>query len=242
MPPKSERFELRLEQETLDKVDAWRRDQADMPSRAEAVRRLVEAGLGAGTEPQRVNTSNAERLITYLLCDLHEKMAGQDSELDSGLIRRALMDGHTWALEMKYGHLFPTKGDNHEIKAEVVDILDMFNLVESAVERLSDEDREKLKGAIGYLDLARFDGFDGNHETEHSSVMSFLVRDLQRFPRFKDRVDLDPHTERLTRYRRMVRAFHAVVPRLTGRRVELAELIEIIEARRSRPAVGAAND
>ena len=31
----------------LAKIDDWRRQQADLPSRAEAIRRLVEKGLSA---------------------------------------------------------------------------------------------------------------------------------------------------------------------------------------------------
>lgn len=46
-PPKTERFELRLDQETLAAVDSWRKNQSDLPSRSEAVRRLIETGLGA---------------------------------------------------------------------------------------------------------------------------------------------------------------------------------------------------
>jgi hypothetical protein len=46
MQAKSERFELRLDSEILDKIDGWRSDQRDVPSRSEAVRRLVNAGLG----------------------------------------------------------------------------------------------------------------------------------------------------------------------------------------------------
>lgn len=45
MPPKTEEFEMRMEPETLKKVDDWRRKQPDLPSRAEAIRRLVEMGL-----------------------------------------------------------------------------------------------------------------------------------------------------------------------------------------------------
>ena len=43
---KSERFELRLEPEILGKIDEWRSQQRDLPSRSEAVRKLVSAGLG----------------------------------------------------------------------------------------------------------------------------------------------------------------------------------------------------
>ena len=45
MAPKTERFEMRLDVEMLDQIDEWRRKQGDIPSRAEAIRRLVELGL-----------------------------------------------------------------------------------------------------------------------------------------------------------------------------------------------------
>lgn len=37
---------LRLQPEPLAAVDAWREDQPDKPTRPEAIRRLVEKGLG----------------------------------------------------------------------------------------------------------------------------------------------------------------------------------------------------
>ena len=169
-----------------------------------------------------------------MLCDIHEKV-GADRELDPKLIRHALIYGHTWGLEMEYANLFPTVGDNRNIKSEVIDFLDMFNFVEVAVERLTEEDRKRLEAAIGHLDLARFTGFDGNHESDHVSVMFFLVEDMGRFSRFKDRANLNSHSERLARYRRMVAAFEPIRPRLAGRELNLSELIEIIEARRARP-------
>lgn len=39
---------MRLDPETLARVDEWRRQQPDLPSRAEAFRRLVELGLQKG--------------------------------------------------------------------------------------------------------------------------------------------------------------------------------------------------
>jgi hypothetical protein len=47
MSPKTERFEMRLDSETIERVDEWRREQPDLPSRSEAFRRLVELGLNA---------------------------------------------------------------------------------------------------------------------------------------------------------------------------------------------------
>lgn len=47
MSDKPERFELRLDKSTLDRIDTWRSEQPDMPSRAESVRRLVSRSLNA---------------------------------------------------------------------------------------------------------------------------------------------------------------------------------------------------
>jgi hypothetical protein len=42
-----ETFNLRLPGDTLRRVDEWRRRTPDLPTRAEAVRRLLEIGLRA---------------------------------------------------------------------------------------------------------------------------------------------------------------------------------------------------
>ena len=49
---KTERFELRISEELLASVDEWRRQEPDIPPRAEAFRRLVEAGLKALAKPK----------------------------------------------------------------------------------------------------------------------------------------------------------------------------------------------
>jgi metal-responsive CopG/Arc/MetJ family transcriptional regulator len=45
MDDKSERFEMRVPSSFLKSIDDWRRKQEDLPSRAEAIRRLVEEAL-----------------------------------------------------------------------------------------------------------------------------------------------------------------------------------------------------
>src|SRR4051812_34628873 len=42
---KPSRFEIRLPPDLEDRIDEWRRAQPDLPPRAEAARRLIEAGL-----------------------------------------------------------------------------------------------------------------------------------------------------------------------------------------------------
>jgi hypothetical protein len=45
MADKAERFELRVEKQMLECIDEWRSNQIDLPSRAEAMRRLATLGL-----------------------------------------------------------------------------------------------------------------------------------------------------------------------------------------------------
>jgi hypothetical protein len=43
----SERFQMRVAPSFFRAIDEWRRKQPDLPSRAEAIRRLVELGLAS---------------------------------------------------------------------------------------------------------------------------------------------------------------------------------------------------
>lgn len=52
MNPKNERLELRLDQKTLDQIDDWRNAQSGLPSRSEAVRKLIAAGIGRPGDAQ----------------------------------------------------------------------------------------------------------------------------------------------------------------------------------------------
>ena len=47
MEEKTERFEMRVPSSFLKMIDDWRRKQEDLPSRAAAIRRLVDLGLKA---------------------------------------------------------------------------------------------------------------------------------------------------------------------------------------------------
>jgi hypothetical protein len=49
----TERFQMRVSPTFLRLIDEWRRKQSDLPSRAEAIRRLVELGRAAPTSRKR---------------------------------------------------------------------------------------------------------------------------------------------------------------------------------------------
>lgn len=57
-----ERLSLYTSTELLARIDVWRRTQADLPARADAIRRLVDMALAVPVAP-------ASRVETRLQCD-----------------------------------------------------------------------------------------------------------------------------------------------------------------------------
>lgn len=60
----SEAVNVRLERSGLVDLDHWRRSQADLPSRPEAIRRLMEVGLKAATSDKPpITPASAEEVL-----------------------------------------------------------------------------------------------------------------------------------------------------------------------------------
>src|SRR5262245_49589200 len=105
MTPKTERIELRLDTGMVERIDEWRMRQADVPSRSEALRRLVEGGLEEHT-PEGIRLNNTDKLTIWMLSKILENQIGQrqdqrDAKHDMktiNLIQEAIYGGHFWAL------------------------------------------------------------------------------------------------------------------------------------------------
>jgi hypothetical protein len=50
---KTRRFEMRFDRGMIERIDGWRAKQPGLPARAEAIRRLVDHGLKAGSARKR---------------------------------------------------------------------------------------------------------------------------------------------------------------------------------------------
>ena len=228
MQLKSERFEMRLDPETLEKVDVWRMQQADLPSRAEAVRRLMKNELSE-LESKPLKFSDGEKLIMIMLCELFKHLK-IDSEIDPLFIEDALYGGHYWSLEWQYPGIFDVQADSIETVREVLDVLEVWWFLEKSYENLSDQDKGRVKKEAK-LEEVVFLGFDGNYETEYLVIAKFLINKLDRFTHFKGRA-LNSHMPSIDRYRRIVRAFELMSPNLTGRDLSADHIIELLNARR----------
>ena len=225
---RSERFEMRLDSRLIERMDRWRETQEDRPSRAEAVRRLVEAGLAGGRRALEIG--EGEKLILAMLSEIHEATV-KDGEFDPGFVRSALYGGHPWGLEWRYPGLFHGHVDSPAVVSEVVNILDMWSHVEFSFERLPADAQARVEAETGYTrSMFRFVGFDGNHESEHMGVAGFMIEDVGRFESFRGR-ELNSHHPVLDLYRRQYRAFEPIRARSRGEPLRPADLVEILRAR-----------
>ena len=224
MQQKTERFEMRLDLDTLKRLDDWRADQRDLPSRAAAIRRLVESGLSM--DEQRFRPSSGERLIIAMLCELYQHLH-VDAGINPTLVDKASTGGHHWALEWEYD-LFRGPVDE-QVALEVSEILDMWWTIEWSYDQLSEEDQANLETDAGITrEGARFRGFDGNEEFTHYDVVGVMIDRLGRFLHFKER-DLNSHFPYLHRYRSMLALYEPMKQSLKGRNHltsgQIAELV-----------------
>ena len=226
---KTERFEMRLDPHMVQRVDDWRAEQPDIPSRAEAMRRLAEAGLGVLGQG-RIRISHGETLVLMMLNDLYAHLKIEEPEIDPKFVAEALWRGHHWGLKWKYRGLFRGHLDSEKVVHEVMDVLEMWFLIESGFDRLSDEGRKEVEEKVGPLGQhVRFPGFDGNNEGEHLSIARFLIDHLDRFVTFKGR-SLNSHCPSIDEYRRMYEEFEPMRKNLVGRDLSGPEIINLLKA------------
>lgn len=182
-----------------------------------------------------MNLTNSEKLILIMLSEIQEKL-GIDSPkgIDPDFVREAIYSGNTWGFEWKYTGIFDTTDPAPPELNDVINILDMWAFIEEAFESLNDQQKSELKKlASPFGESPQFPGFDGNNECEHISITRFLIDQLDRFTRFKDR-DLNSHIPSVAGYRRMYEIFEPIRRTLIQRKLTVAELAQVLNARRYR--------
>ena len=81
----------------------------------------------------------SERLIIGMLCDIcdHLKIEGYDTD-----VLREVVGTHPWALTLEYSFEEPIE---ERVAREVMDIIEMWDLIERSYERLNEEDRTGIE-------------------------------------------------------------------------------------------------
>lgn len=231
MQTKTERFEMRLEPETLSRIDTWRSNLPDLPPRAEAIRRLVDAGLWTPSESEpRVRISDGERLVLHMLCDLFKHLQVQ-SDIDPKFVEDALYNGESWALRWQYSGIFHGHETNRRVVSETVNILDMWSFIESGYKALSKKDKDRISQEAGpFGKHVQFPGFDGNNEADYIGVARFLIEKMGRFGNLKGH-ELNAHMLTLDMHQRMYVVFEPMRTTLTGGELSAGQIIELMKAR-----------
>lgn len=228
MPPKTERFELRLEESLLSRVDEWADEQQDQLTRAEAIRRLLDIGLSAGSS-RSVHFTDGEKMLLIMMGDVFEALKIKSPEIDPGFLAKVIYGGHYWAPKWEMNGVFHDYLDNPEDVRYVVNVLDMWEMIERAFERLSKVQKEALAKEAGpFGDDPKFIGFDGNNESEYMGIAEFLVEELNRFGRFKGR-SLNSHSSTTDRYRDMYEKFEPMRKGLVGTDLTVAQLAKLLK-------------
>lgn len=227
---RTERLELRVDEELLQRIDDWVEQTGRASSRSDAFRQLVDIGLEAMTG-RNVHLSAGDKLNFMLLRDIAKHLK-VPTDTDVDLMAEVIYGGHYWAPAWEMQGLFHNHADRPADVSLVVNVLDMWSFIEERVEKLEPTDLEKVKAA-NYGHTPRFAGFDGNNEAELMSIASFLVEKMNRFSRFKGR-DFNSHSPSVARQRRMAAAFEPTRATLDlGRQLSASQIIEILEAGRS---------
>lgn len=230
MAPKNERFEMRMDEEILGRVDQWRGEQSDIPSRAEAMRRLIELGLEKSSSPM-VRFSDGEKLLFTVLRDMCKQLNLKKGETDLDLISGAIYGGHYWAPKWTMPGLYHDHEDRESDVRFVVNVFDMWSFIEAGYAKLIKKERDQIEAEVGPLGRsAKFIGFDGNNESELMSIAMFFVDDMGRFSEFKGR-EMNSHFPMASAYRKMYAIFEPMRKGLVGTHLSASQISKILQAK-----------
>ena len=129
-----------------------------------------------------------EKLILSMLCDLARDRNDRE-RIDPDFVQYAIGGGHYWAFSRKYPDLFGCRPDSPELVREVVDILEMWTVIEHHYDHLEETDKARVASeAVPYGTDVKFMGFYTNEESSHLSIAEFLIENIGNYPRFMGRV------------------------------------------------------
>lgn len=227
----NERFEMRLDQATLEALDNWRAGQEVPLTRAESVRRLIEGGI-AKPNGRELHFSDGERLMILMLCDLYKQLK-VSGDFKAELIEDAVLGGDLWALEWELPGVFHGHQTDPRDVSPVVDILFMWEVLEGSYAKLTKKDKDRIKAAdVPFGSHVSFIGFDGNNESTQFGITLFLVEKMNRFSRFKGR-ELNSHIPELDTYLYMNEKFQTSRDKWSaGKDLDADAIIEILKAGR----------
>lgn len=180
--------------------------------------------------------SNPEKLILLMLGEIYDKL--ELSDIDTKLLRSAILSENTWALDWEMPGIVGSDSENTPpLVSDVVNYLDMWSFIEEAYSSYDAPTKERIaQESEPFGRHVRFPGFDGNNECEALSVARILVDDMGRFSRFKGR-DMNSHTPLLRTYSQMYKIFEPIRSSMPASRpLPPEKIIAMLQAMRHQEA------
>jgi uncharacterized protein len=179
-----------------------------------------------------MNLTDPEKLILTMLSEIHEQLKIKDG-IDPKFVRSALNSGNTWGLTWKYPGIFDGgTSETPPFVADVIDILEMWSVIESSHGKLSPEQKAVVEKEAAPFGDAHFVGFDGTTDSDRMGIARFLIDDLERFVTFKGR-PLNSHYQYSTDgYHRMLVIFKPLRRSLGDRPMTATQMISLLQAQR----------
>ena len=160
-----------------------------------------------------------------MLSDLYDSVDIK-GKIDHNFIRSAISANMEWSIPWKCGFTSDIP-DTPDIVKEVMDIFDMWRAIEDSYKELSDDDKTILeKNANPFGNKPKFEGFDGNNESEYMRTALFLVNKLDKFSEFKGR-DLNSHSRSIDIHRKMLPTFTEILDK-SGFPFQVDDLAKIL--------------
>ncbi|WP_340265394.1 YfbU family protein [Sphingobium mellinum] len=150
--------------------------------------------------------SDGERLILVMLAEVMEALK-LDREIDPSLVKSLVINNDGWALARKYPGIFESQAPSDEVVSETTNILWMWGIIESSIQKLSGAEADEAKT----WHWTAFAGFDANNDP-HYGVAQTMIQDLEEFSTSRKGVNLNSHSQTsLPRYRQMFAKFDGYV-------------------------------
>lgn len=152
-----------------------------------------------------------DKINTILLCDI-AKHLGIETEIDTDLVKYAVVSGNLWLLDAHY-YVFSEVEPTKEDRDFVVNVLNMYRGLSAAMKKFSQDVQQKLidTNNLHIIDHSiQIPGFDGNKEAMYFSIFG-AFRKLDRFAEQKGPIT-DTHTATKIKYDAMLEAYKQCDP------------------------------
>ena len=192
--------EIKLPDELLARVDAWRSMQEVPLSLSQAVAELVKVGLRSQANPA---LTLGDKLILSVLCDMSRSIGSQGT-IDPEFLDAAVKGGHAWAIEWEHPSLAHAHTNSQTTADFVVRVLSMWKQIEEGFSRLSATEQEQVRRDAGLSGNPAFPGWHSELEANYKSTARFMTDRMELFPMFKDRSAIESPNPVVDRYKTML--------------------------------------